>query len=141
MGPDPSVEATARYVFSVAFRLEPGTADLAVEPARFETTLYKRADPPGQDGWLFFRDHLWRGELANPDHFRDLVAEALAVRVTDVSFVELRTTEAHLDGLRAAVGDNLEAFRAESVDRALTNHLGSALRVVPADGEPDSGGP
>lgn len=71
VGPDPSVEATARYVFSIAFRLESGTADLAVEPARLETTLYKRADPPGRAGWRFFRDHLWRGELANPDHFRD----------------------------------------------------------------------
>lgn len=61
--------------------------------------------------------------------------------MTDVSFRELRATEAHLDALRTAVGDNLEAFRATSVDRPLSNYLGSSVRVVPPDGQPDSGGP
>lgn len=135
-----SPAGSARYVFAVEFRLEPATADLAVEPAQFETRLFRRADPPGQDGWLFFRDHLWRGELADPVHFRELAAEALGVPVTAATFRELRADEAYLSALRAAIGDHLDEFRSATVDAALSKYLGSSIRVVSPDEEPDASG-
>ena len=57
----------ARYVFAVRFRLDPDAGGVTVEPNEFETRLYRAADPPGDDGWLFFRDsepsvyYPWRG--------------------------------------------------------------------------------
>ena len=125
----------ARYVFGVAFRLDPEAVGLRTDPDRFETTMYRRADPPGEDGWLFFRDHLWHGELADADHFRNVTADALGVPVESVAFRELQTDEAYLERLRRAVGENLEAFRAEAVDLAVSKYLGSSIRVV-GDDEP-----
>lgn len=122
---------TARYVFGVAFPLVPDAAGLTVEPDRFDVTLNRRADPPGEEGWLFFRDHLWHGELADPDHFRTVTAGALGVPVDSVSFRELQTDEAYVERLRAAVGEHLEEFRADSVERALSKYLGSSILVVP----------
>ena len=133
MGIEQAPGGLARYVFGVEFRLEPAVSGLFVDPDRFEATLYRRADIPGDDGWLFFRDHLWHGELADPDHFRDVTTEALGVPVTAVSFRELQTDEAYLDALRAAVGEHLEEFRAGSTDRALSKYLGSSIRVVPPE--------
>jgi len=46
---------TASYVFRVRFRLEPGPPEVSVEPQEFETVLYREADRPGSEGWLFFR--------------------------------------------------------------------------------------
>lgn len=120
---------SARYVFRVEFRLDPARG-LSAEPDRFETVVHRGADPPGDPGWLFFRDTLWRGELADPGDFRELLEAALDVGITTVSFSELQATEPYLDALRAAVADNLEEFRAESVDEALTKYLGSSIRVV-----------
>lgn len=126
-------EGTARYVFRVAYRLDPG-AGVSVDPATFETTMYRAADPPGTDGWLFFRDNLWHGELGDEDHVRTLTEEALGVTVTSVSFSELQTDEAYLDALRDEVGASLGEFNAASVDEALSKYLGSSIRVT-ADGE------
>lgn len=137
MAADGAPEGSARYVFAVEFRLEPASGDLTLSPAQFETTLYRRADSPGRDGWLFFRDHLWRGELTDPDHFRSVTEEALGVPVTAVSFRELQADEAYLEALRAEVASALSAFRADSVDRVLTNYLGSSIRVEPLDGTTD----
>lgn len=123
----------ARYVFAVRFRLEPSASAVSVEPATFETTLSRAADPPGTAGWRFFRDNLWHGELNAPDHFRELTEEALGVPVAHVEFRGLRTDEAYLSALREAVADDLEAFRASSVDEALSKYLGSSVHVV--DGE------
>lgn len=125
---------TARYVFRVTYRLDPDAAGVSVDPTTFETTMYRAADQPGTDGWLFFRDNLWHGELGDADHFRTLTAEALGVTVTSVSFSELRTDEAYLDALRTEVGANLGEFNAASVDEALSKYLGSSVRVTD-DGE------
>lgn len=122
----------ARYVFRVTFRIEPSSPGVSVDPETFDTTLARRADPPGADGWRFFRDNLWRGEVADERHLRGLAADALGVPVTAVSFSELRTDEAYLDALREEVGENLEAFNASSVDGALSRYLGSSIHVVPA---------
>ncbi|WP_254271931.1 LWR-salt protein [Haloarcula marina] len=124
---DPA-DAPARYVFRVRFRLDPKSG-LVAEPNRFETVLYRAADPPGEDGWLFFRDNCWRGDLADEAHFRRLTEEALGVPVESVSFSELQTTEAYLADLKAEIAENLPEFNAESVTEVLRKYLGSSIRV------------
>ncbi|MFC7132460.1 MULTISPECIES: LWR-salt protein [Salinibaculum] len=121
---------TARYVFRVTVRLEPTVPGVAVDPAEFETTLSRDADPPEEEGWLFFRDNLWRGDLADADYFRKLTEEALDVPVTSVSFSELRTDDAYLTALRGAIASHLDEFNADTVDKALSTFLGSSIRVV-----------
>ena len=130
MADSDDADGNAHYVFRVSFRIEPRKRDISVEPAEFETTLTRVADPPGEDGWLFFRDNLWRGEVNDAAHFRELTEEALGVPVSTVSFAELRTDEAYLDELKGELGDRLEEFNANSVDQALTKYLGSSIRVV-----------
>ena len=121
--------ATARYVFRVEIRLEPDADGLWTDPDQFETTLYRAADAPGTSGWLFFRDTLWRGELADESHFSRLVEGELGCPVVSASFSELRTDEQYLDSLKAEIADDLTLFNAESVGEALTKYLGSSIRV------------
>lgn len=128
-----SPKGSARYVFRVRFRVEPSQPAVSVEPAEFETTLSRGADPPGEPGWLFFRDNLWRGNVGDEAYFREVAEEALGVSVVSISFSELRTTQAYLDALREAIGDQLDEFRAETVDEALTKYLGSSIHVVDRD--------
>lgn len=118
----------AAYVFRVTFRLEPATG-VDIAPERFETTLERRADPPGTEGWLFFRDNLWRGEANAAAHLRELTSEALGVEVVAVDFRELRTDEPHLASLREAIEADLSLFRAEHVDEVLHKYLGSSIHV------------
>ncbi len=122
--------ALPAYVFGVRFRLEPDEPGLRADPAAFETTLYRAADPPGEPGWLFFRDNLWRGELSNPAHFRELTADALGLPVDDVSFRELRISAADLETLEVAIGEHLEEFNADSVTEARSTYFGSSIHVV-----------
>ena len=118
----------ARYVFRVRFRLAPRNG-VTVEPREFETRLFRAADDPGTDGWLFFRDNLWRGELADEGHFRELTEEALSVSVVSVTYRALETDEEHLDRLRAEIGDSLDLFNADTVDGVLSKYLGSSIEV------------
>jgi hypothetical protein len=124
----------AAYVFRVRFELDPADPAVSVEPGTFETVLERRAAPPGEEGWLFFRDNLWRGEANDEDHLRDLTTEALGVEVTSVDFRELRTDEAYLSALRKAIAADLDAFRADGVEEVLHKYLGSSVRVVEDDG-------
>ena len=119
----------AAYVFRIRFELDPADPAVSVEPGAFETVLRKRAAPPGEEGWLFFRDNLWRGEANDEAHLRDLTTEALGVEVTSVDFRELRTDEAYLAELREAIAADLDAFRAEDVDEVLHKYLGSSVRI------------
>jgi len=121
--------ATARYVFWVEVRLEPDADGLWTDPDRFETTLYRAADKPGTDGWLFFRDTLWRGELADEQHFRTAIEDELGCQVVTASFSELRTDEAYLAALKAAIADDLPLFNADSVSEVLSKYLGSSVHV------------
>ncbi|WP_049919751.1 LWR-salt protein [Haloarcula vallismortis] len=121
--------ATARYVFRVELRLELDTTGLWIEPDRFETTLYRTADDPGTSGWLFFRDMLWRGKLADEPHFRRLVEDELGCPVVSASFSELRTDKTHLEAVKAEIADNLALFNASSVSDVLNKYLGSSIRV------------
>ncbi len=128
-----SLGGTARYVFRVRFRIESSLPEVSVDPAEFETTLYRAADPPGEPGWLFFRDHLWRGNVGDEMYFREVAEDALDVPVVSISFSELRTDQAYLDALRDAIGAQLGEFRADTIDEALTKYLGSSIRVVARD--------
>lgn len=124
----------AAYVFAATLRLSPEAPELAVDPPTVEVTVRQFAAPPGEEGWLFFRDHCWRGELSHPDHVACLLTESLGVPVASVAFRELRTTESYRESLRAAVADDLAAFNADDVDEALHDYLGSSVHVV-APGE------
>jgi hypothetical protein len=125
---DPA-ETGARYVFRATVSLDPDPGYRA-EPEGFETVFSKTADPPGEDGWLFFRDTLWRGELGDAAHGRRLAEDALGVPVESVSFSELRTSEAYLEELKAAIAADLDAFNADSVTEVLKKYLGSSIHVV-----------
>jgi hypothetical protein len=120
---------SAQYVFKVRFRVTPVERDVSVDPSRFETTLYWEAARPGTDGWLFFRDTLWRGEVNAPDHVRELTEDALGVPVESVEFRELRTDETYLSALKEAIASHLHLFRADDVPEVLTKYLGSRIHV------------
>lgn len=111
-------------------RLDPAERGVWARPDTFETTVFRAADPPGEPGWLYFRDNLWRGECGDAAHMRAVAEDTLDVAVDSVDFRELRTTRAHLDDLRAAVAADLDAFNAETVDEALTKYLGSSIHVT-----------
>lgn len=123
-----------RYVFAVRFRLDP-TRGVSVDPDEFETRLSRPAESPGEDGWLFFRDNLWHGEIADDAHVRELASEALGVRVVDVDYRAFEVDRAHLTAFREAVAADLDAFRADDVDEAVNKYLGSSLEVRAGDGE------
>lgn len=53
----------AAYVFRVRVRLP--TEGVDARPDEFETTVRWPAAEPGESGWLFFRDHCWRGEASD----------------------------------------------------------------------------
>ena len=123
----------AAYVFRVTVRLDPRAA--AVDPDRFETTMELPAVEPETDGWLFFRDRLWRGEVGDEPSFRRLAAERLGIadapgaEVAAADFRELRTDEAFLDALKDAIAADLDRFNADSVDEVLRKYLGSSVHV------------
>ena len=123
----------AHYVFRVRFRLTPVPPDVDVDPETFETTLSRRAAPPGEEAWRYVRDNLWRGAVGDEPYLREVTEEALGVPVESLAFSELRTDEAYLDALRAAIREDLGAFRADSVEEALSKYLGSSIRVTRED--------
>ena len=128
-GPDDAAVGSARYVFRATVRLDPDAPDLRAEPNTFETVLYKEAARPGAEGWLFFRDNCWRGELNDASFFRAETEDALGVPVDSVTFQELQTDEAYFAALKAAIADDLGLFNADSVSEVLRKYLGSSIRV------------
>lgn len=121
-----------RYVFRVDIRLEADEPDVRLEPSTAETTVtvFRDAPEPGTEGWLFFRDTLWRGELGDDAYGRQLAEEWLGEPVESVSFRELQVDEAYLEALQDAIADDLAAFNAENVDEVLSKYLGSSVRVL-----------
>ncbi|MGQ3328384.1 LWR-salt protein [Halorubrum sp. FL23] len=117
----------AAYVFAVTFRLDPDEA--TVDPDRFETTLEIPASEPGADGWLFFRDRLWRGEIGDGPSFRRLASDRLGVEVVAADFRELRTDQGYLDALTREIAADLDRFNAESADEVCHKYLGSSIHV------------
>ncbi|GGC47061.1 LWR-salt protein [Haloferax sulfurifontis] len=120
--------AALTYVFRVRFRLD-AAAGVETDPREFETTVRVTPPPPGEEGWLLFRDALWRGEVNDERHARDLAASWLDANVVSCSFSELRADEASLDAFREAVAADLDAFNADSVREVLHKYFGSAIRV------------
>ncbi|KZN25396.1 hypothetical protein A4G99_02550 [Haladaptatus sp. R4] len=119
----------ARYVFAVRFRLEPDVSGVSLEPQEFETRLFRRADPPGEDGWRFFRDNLWRGDVGDERYFRKLTSEALGVPVTSVEYRAFETDEEYYDALKAEIAADLATFKADSVSEVISKYLGSSVEV------------
>jgi hypothetical protein len=123
----------AAYVFGVTFELPAGDGDgppLQWSPSEFETTVEWPAAEPGEPGWLFFRDHLWRGAVSDESHLRGVFSERLGVPVTAVSFRELRAGQAYLDALESAIVADLDRFNAASARDVRHKYLGSSVRVV-----------
>lgn len=118
----------SRYVFAVRFRLDPEPG-VRVEPATFETTLSIEADPPGEEGWLFFRDTLWRGEANAPDHLRMLAEEALGVPVEGVEYRRFETTAEEYAALKEAIATDLGLFNADATSEVLNKYFGSSIEV------------
>ncbi|WP_135806672.1 LWR-salt protein [Halorussus marinus] len=119
----------ARYVFAVRFRLDPAAEGVSVDPGEFETRLARAADPPGEEGWLFFRDNLWRGEVNDDEHFRRLTEEALGVDVRSVEYRAFETDEEYFEALKDAIRTELATFNADSVPAVLTKYLGSSVEL------------
>jgi hypothetical protein len=115
----------AAYVFRVTVRLDPPS--VGVDPDRFETVVTKPAAEPGTEGWLFFRDTLWRGEVSDEAYMRSVAEEWLSVPVVDVSFCELRADEAYVAALRAEIAASA-SFDDPPRD-VLHAHLGSSIRI------------
>ncbi|WP_049921689.1 LWR-salt protein [Halopiger djelfimassiliensis] len=124
-----------RYVFQVRVRLEPATNAVFLEPSTAETsvTLFREAPEPGTEGWLFFRDTLWRGEIGDEAHARRLAEEWLDEPVESVSFRELQVDGTYFASLKDAIADDLAAFKADDVDEVLSKYLGSSIRVLETD--------
>jgi len=116
----------AAYVFRVTFRLDAPAVE--VDPERFETVVRKPASEPGTEGWRFFEDALWRGEVNDAAHLRSLAEDWLSVPVESITFSELRTDEAYLDALREAI-EASDAFD-DPPQTVLHAHLGSSIRVA-----------
>jgi hypothetical protein len=119
----------AHYVFRVRFRVDPTDPEVSVKPATFETVLHREAAPPGEDGWLFFRDNLWRGAVNDERHLRETASETLGVDVVSVTFSELVCTEAYLERLREEISASLELFRADDATEVVSKYLGSSVRL------------
>ncbi|ELZ96894.1 hypothetical protein C440_03933 [Haloferax mucosum ATCC BAA-1512] len=120
------------YVFRVRVRLDTA-ANVAADPDEFETTVRVTPPDPGESGWLFFRDALWRGEVNDDVHARQLAESWLDVPVVSCAFAELQASESELDAFREAIAANLDAFNADSVRDVLHKYLGSAIRVKSGD--------
>ena len=91
---DPEKDSSARYAFAARFRLDASTAEWRVDTRTVERTCYREAPPPGEPGWLFFRDYLWRGECNHSEHLARLVGEAFDLPVENIEFRGLRTDKA-----------------------------------------------
>jgi len=120
----------AEYVFSVRLDLSPADPELRLDPATVETTLFRTAADPGETGWLFFRDNLWRGEVNDPDHLRESAEDALGLEVRSVEFRELRAEAAYVEALKTEIAESLDLFNADDTAEVLKKYLGSRIHVT-----------
>ena len=119
----------AAYVFRVRFRLDPD--GVRVDPHEFKTVLRIPAPTPGEEGWLFFQQNLWRGAVGDERHMQSVAEDSLGVSVDSISFSELETDRSYLNELKGEIAADLDRFNADSVDAVLHNHLGSSIHVRP----------
>ena len=123
-------EAQANGTRANGAREERRTENDRPDPETVETAVFRRADPPGDPGWLYLRDNLWRGECGDAEYMREVTEDALGVPVDSVSFRELRTSQSYLDDLRDAAAADLDLFNADTVDEVLSKYLGSSIHVT-----------
>ncbi|MFC7195946.1 LWR-salt protein [Halosimplex aquaticum] len=128
-GSTAATDANAAYVFRVTVRLEPGARGVG-DAGHLRDDGVPRGGSPGEPGWLYFRDNLWRGECGDESYMREVTEDALGTTVASVSFSELRTTQGYLDDLRETIADNLDLFNASTVDEVLSKYLGSSIHVT-----------
>jgi hypothetical protein len=126
---DAGADAEAAYVFKVQLYLDAEASDVWLDPAITETTMHKAAAEPGEEGWMFFRDNLWRGEINNYDHTRRLAEEALGMEVRSIEFRELRASEEYYEDLKDEIGEHLDAFKADDAAEVVKKYLGSRVHV------------
>jgi hypothetical protein len=126
---DPEKDGSARYAFAVRFRLDASTAEWRADSRPVERTCYREASPPGEPGWLFFRDHLWRGECNHSEHLARVVGEAFSLPVERVEFRGLRTDEAYFTALKEEIAADLALFNADSTAEVINKYLGSSIQV------------
>ncbi|WP_256545787.1 LWR-salt protein [Halobellus inordinatus] len=119
----------AAYVFRVEARFETAPG-VSVTPETVETVVEVAADPPGEGKWLFFRDVLWRGEVGDEGHARDLAESWLSVPADRVSFSELKLDQEYREALEAEIASNPEPFDGDPPRDVLHRHLGSSIRTV-----------
>ena len=122
----------AAYVFRVRFRPDPSEG-VCLDPAAFETVARWPAALPGEAGWLFFRDSLWRGDVNDERYARERFEEVLGVPVESVTFSELAADEAYFEALKSEIREELDAFNADGVPEVLNKYLGSSIRVESSD--------
>jgi hypothetical protein len=124
----------AQYVFRVAFRPRTDLEGRTGRDAETETvTVTRDAPEPGTEGWLFFRNTLWRGAVGDQAYAERLAAEWLEetpAAIESVEFRELRTDKAYYEALKAEIAADLEPFNAEHVSAVLSKYLGSSVHVV-----------
>ncbi|WP_306053043.1 LWR-salt protein [Natronococcus wangiae] len=129
----------AEYVFRVRLRLEPAAESVRVDPdsAEATVTVSRDAPDPGTEGWLFFRNALWRGEVADQRYARQLAADWLGEplgAIESVEFREFQADEEYFDAMKGEIASNLEAFKADNVSEVLSKYLGSSIRL-PSDAD------
>lgn len=117
------------YAFGVQIHLEPQSPAVRLEPAVVETRCLLTAPTPGEEGWLFFRDHCWRGEIRDERPVRELLEEHLGHTVVGVELRGLHVDEAYREALEAEIAADLNAFRADSIGEVVSKYLGSRLEV------------
>jgi len=121
----------ANYVFRVTIQIDPPAARL--DPDTFETVCRLPAATPGTDGWLFFQQNLWRGDVADADHMRARLTDTLGAEVIEVGFSELETDAAYRAALESEIETDLSRFNADSVEEVLHQHLGSSIHLRDAE--------
>ncbi|MEF8779634.1 MAG: LWR-salt protein [Haloferacaceae archaeon] len=117
----------AEYVFRVRFRLD--AQRVRTEPEQFEAVVRLTAATPGDDGWLFFRNALWRGEVNDRSYARELAGGWLGVPIESIDFLEFECDEEYRRALSEEIERNLGTFNATSVSEAITKYFGSSIRV------------
>ncbi|NGM68038.1 LWR-salt protein [Natronolimnobius sp. AArcel1] len=121
-----------QYVFAVRVHLESAQDEISLEPGSAEprVIVFREAPEPGSEGWLFFRNTLWRGEVSDQDHARQLAEEWLDLPIVSVDFRELQVDEVYFEAMKSEIADDLETFKAENVSEVLSKYLGSSIRVT-----------
>jgi len=118
----------AHYRFAVTFRLR--TGELRAEPDTFETAVKKPAAEPGTEGWLFFRNTLWHGEISDPGPFKARLGERLGVDVLGADFRAFECTPDERAALKSEIGSHIDDFGADTAEAVVHYHFGSALEVA-----------